>query len=636
MRKLVRSVVAVAAAAGALLGAKEALAAKGGIVFLHGTGDYPGSNTNGTNTVSCTGTGDSFKCVTPSLSGKNAVGDYWTQAFIDSARTRSDGTRRPYLVAGCWLGSRMPWLNGSPISDNDTSVTGESGTATCFGAQVERFIMGPDNTYGTADDITDLVIITHSGGSNVARHILVRYTDSTAWTRVKTATKKIIGMAPPHKGTYLANYVFGGGSTSQFINGAVNWLAGVGGYSDDGVKFIQTGQMDLHNNDTTKLKVSGTNPLTNPVNGITIRSGYGTYPDAGVWDGKTFCGGYQYQAALNLLHRLYLSTTEASTYRNGCSDGFLTCQSMAGMGQVFNIAAGSETSKDGKHFLSHHQSRREKAGCSCSAIASSSCYSTTTAWDRKVRAEVQGTTMAYSDSQSAEDIADSAPTKWDVCKFATPGWRTQQAANDSCAYAKDGACDDGGPGSSYSVCFFGTDTTDCGLRSSYQKGCPTSWLGDGWCDWDCLAVYGRDAVPTWNNATTKDYVVSWGTDDCNWTTKATRNLYSTSFNGDRDGNGALETYDVDAASACPDSFFNDGYCDECVLAKVGSDGNDCRPGFTPACVGEVVESDVAPGKHRVRWMGVTRWSVQPAVCGNGRCEYNECSTCASDCTGYCN
>jgi hypothetical protein len=36
---------------------------------------------------------------------------------------------------------------------------------------------------------------------------------------------------------------------------------------------------------------------------------------------------------------------------------------------------------------------------------------------------------------------------------------------DDCAYASDGECDDGGPGSLYTVCEYGTDCTDCGPRS---------------------------------------------------------------------------------------------------------------------------------------------------------------------------
>ena len=36
--------------------------------------------------------------------------------------------------------------------------------------------------------------------------------------------------------------------------------------------------------------------------------------------------------------------------------------------------------------------------------------------------------------------------------------------DDTCAFSDDGACDDGGPDSSFSVCEFGTDCTDCGPR----------------------------------------------------------------------------------------------------------------------------------------------------------------------------
>jgi hypothetical protein len=36
--------------------------------------------------------------------------------------------------------------------------------------------------------------------------------------------------------------------------------------------------------------------------------------------------------------------------------------------------------------------------------------------------------------------------------------------SDTCAYANDGTCDDGGPGSSYSLCDLGSDCGDCGTR----------------------------------------------------------------------------------------------------------------------------------------------------------------------------
>lgn len=44
---------------------------------------------------------------------------------------------------------------------------------------------------------------------------------------------------------------------------------------------------------------------------------------------------------------------------------------------------------------------------------------------------------------------------------------TSLFANDNtCTYANDGSCDDGGAGSSYSLCDLGTDVNDCGRRGN--------------------------------------------------------------------------------------------------------------------------------------------------------------------------
>ena len=480
MRGTLKTLVSVLAASGTLLMTGEALAGKGGVVFVHGTGDYPGANTNGTYTMSCSGSGDSFYCqAAPSSdSGKNAASAYWAKgtsdSMLDAARKRTDGTYRPYAITGCYGAARMPWGNTSPINDNDTSTTGESGSADCVASQIERFVMGPDGVYGTADDITDLVIMTHSGGGNVLRYILSQYTAKTSYSRVKTAAKKVVTMTSPFKGTYLANWVFTSGSLANFINNTLTFFGGAGLFNDDGTKFIQTGQMNLHNADSSKL-VS----LSNPVNGVTLRSGFGTYPDAAIWDGKTLCGGYEMQAGLNLLHRWYLSQTDSSTYRNGCSDGFLTCQSTGAMGQVF---LGSTSNATAAKYHSHHQTRRHKTGCSCGLFASSSCYDTSAAWDQRVRNEVNGTTMAYTEADGSGDAADVASGKWDACGFATTGTVSYSAY---------------------------------GRTSFTTPGCSESNLGNGWCDWDCFAAYGRDAVPTWVDPNDHSKgVASWGADDC--------------------------------------------------------------------------------------------------------------------------
>lgn len=46
---------------------------------------------------------------------------------------------------------------------------------------------------------------------------------------------------------------------------------------------------------------------------------------------------------------------------------------------------------------------------------------------------------------------------WGGAIFVEPG------CTDECSrFSRDGDCDDGGPGSQYSLCDFGTDCTDCG------------------------------------------------------------------------------------------------------------------------------------------------------------------------------
>ena len=47
-----------------------------------------------------------------------------------------------------------------------------------------------------------------------------------------------------------------------------------------------------------------------------------------------------------------------------------------------------------------------------------------------------------------------------------------ELCSDTCRFASDGACDDGGPESDYDLCELGTDCTDCGVR------CPDGLVPD--------------------------------------------------------------------------------------------------------------------------------------------------------------
>lgn len=60
------------------------------------------------------------------------------------------------------------------------------------------------------------------------------------------------------------------------------------------------------------------------------------------------------------------------------------------------------------------------------------------------------------------DLTTPAPTP---APQPTPTPSDDTLCTETCMYAADGECDDGGPGSLYSVCELGTDCTDCGARA---------------------------------------------------------------------------------------------------------------------------------------------------------------------------
>jgi len=90
---------------------------------------------------------------------------------------------------------------------------------------------------------------------------------------------------------------------------------------------------------------------------------------------------------------------------------------------------------------------------------------------------------------------------------ASPRPTTMNLCENSCRYAhlaSDGSCADGGPGSEYSSCDFGTDCADCGTRLLTDVYCDnscTSWDSDGGCDdggpgteYSSLCAYGTDCA----------------------------------------------------------------------------------------------------------------------------------------------
>lgn len=75
-------------------------------------------------------------------------------------------------------------------------------------------------------------------------------------------------------------------------------------------------------------------------------------------------------------------------------------------------------------------------------------------------------TCQYANDDDCDDGGERSLTG--LCEFGTDcndcGSRTMVACTNSCQYARDGECDDGGSSSLHAVCALGTDCADCGSR----------------------------------------------------------------------------------------------------------------------------------------------------------------------------
>lgn len=320
-------------------------ARRSGVVFVHGTGDQ-----GNVPDYACSGAGDDFHCEV-----KIAVDEYWLRPTIDSEIKRPDGTHRPFAVLGCPLGSQTPWPNATPVKGTGP----EPGSAACAGTEIARFLDGEDGKTGTADDITDVVIVTHSGGSNVARYMLQQHSSKPEFDRLHKASRGFIGIAAPSHGTYLADWVFRNGSLANTVNNVIGFFGGEGLYNDDGTNFIRTSAMSQFNRDPAKLV-----DLAKDVAGVPSFMAGGTYPMTSGDDAKVDCGGGAETKGLGLLHSLYLNHDDAPTFRDDCSDGFISCKSAMALtnGDIGRVIFGrlDDGRTVGKTlYRAHNQSRRQ-------------------------------------------------------------------------------------------------------------------------------------------------------------------------------------------------------------------------------------------------------------------------------------
>ena len=77
-----------------------------------------------------------------------------------------------------------------------------------------------------------------------------------------------------------------------------------------------------------------------------------------------------------------------------------------------------------------------------------------------------GDGAGYCVSATDDDACADPRDRTDGCGGIDPDPDPDPAVSctNTCSYAGDGDCDDGGPGSDFSLCPLGTDCTDCGPR----------------------------------------------------------------------------------------------------------------------------------------------------------------------------
>lgn len=238
----------------------------------------------------------------------DAYNDYWTGDFVNSVK-QGLANQNNVVVVNCNFDKYM-W---------DADASG------CLAEQLTNFV--------TSKNITSLKVVTHSNGGNVLRWILSNPTWDSRFPGLINVISHTIALAPSSGGTPLADAVIAGNSFETTLG----WILG---YKSDAVRQQQEGWMAYYNNEW----LYGT--AGRPGLGATFESVIGSDVDSAIWDGDSYCAGYQYQVALEI----------TQNWLDSCSDGFLNCSSQSAAGSVWFK---DKQKTKGSEPLSHQQSRRD-------------------------------------------------------------------------------------------------------------------------------------------------------------------------------------------------------------------------------------------------------------------------------------
>ena len=236
-----------------------------------------------------------------------AYNDYWTGSFISNV-TKGLPNSNNFTVINCDFEQYM-W---------DSRASG------CLAEQLTSFI--------SAKNISNLKIITHSNGGNVVRWILSNPTWDSRYPNIINKTSRVIAIAPSSGGTPLADAVVAGNA----FESTLGWLLG---FANDAVKMQQESWMASYNS-SWLYGTPGRPGLPAVFENIV-----GSDVDSAIWDGDSYCAGYQNQVALEV----------TQNWLDSCSDGFLNCSSQSLAGSTWFT---DKSKTRGREPLSHQQSRR--------------------------------------------------------------------------------------------------------------------------------------------------------------------------------------------------------------------------------------------------------------------------------------